>query len=115
MFLNLSVAENICIENFPGKNNLVDWKECRAKALKYMKIMDINLDPGAIVGTLGPGEQQLVEIAKALSHEPRVLILDEPTASLTAPEREHLFEVMNKLKKQNIGMIFITHFLDEVF
>lgn len=80
-----------------------------------MKIMDINLDPDAIVGTLGPGEQQLVEIAKALSHEPRVLILDEPTASLTAPEREHLFEVMNKLKKQNIGMIFITHFLDEVF
>lgn len=115
LFLNLSVAENICIENFPGKNNLVDWKECRAKALKYMKIMDINLDPDAIVGTLGPGEQQLVEIAKALSHEPRVLILDEPTASLTAPEREHLFEVMNKLKKQNIGMIFITHFLDEVF
>ena len=115
LFLNLSVAENICIEDFPGKNKMVNWKECREKAMKYMNIMNIRLDPDAIVGTLGPGEQQLVEIAKALSHEPRVLILDEPTASLTAPEREHLFEVMNTLKKQNIGMIFITHFLDEVF
>ena len=115
LFLNLSVAENICIEDLPGKNKMVNWKECREKAVKYMNIMDIRLDPDAIVGTLGPGEQQLVEIAKALSHEPRVLILDEPTASLTAPEREHLFEVMNTLKKQNIGMIFITHFLDEVF
>ncbi len=115
LFLNLSVAENICIEDMPGKHTVVDWKKCREKALKYMRIMNINLDPDAIVGTLGPGEQQLVEIAKALSHEPRVLILDEPTASLTAPERNHLFEVMNTLKKQNIGMIFITHFLDEVF
>lgn len=115
LFLNLSVAENICIENLPGSHQMVNWQQCREKALKYMKIMDIDLDPEAIVGTLGPGEQQLVEIAKALSHEPRVLILDEPTASLTAPEREHLFEVMNTLKKQNIGMIFITHFLDEVF
>lgn len=115
LFLNLSVAENICIEDFPGKNKMVNWRAGREKAMKYMDIMDIRLDPDAIVGTLGPGEQQLVEIAKALSHEPRVLILDEPTASLTAPEREHLFAIMNTLKKQNIGMIFITHFLDEVF
>ena len=115
LFLNLSVAENICIEDFPGRKKMINWKKCREKAEKYMKIMNIRLDPDAIVGTLGPGEQQLVEIAKALSHEPRVLILDEPTASLTAPEREHLFEVMNTLKRQNIGMIFITHFLDEVF
>lgn len=115
LFLNLSVAENICIENLPGRHSAVDWKECRRKAMKYMEIMDIALDPDAIVGTLGPGEQQLVEIAKALSREPKILILDEPTASLTAPEREHLFEVMNTLKKQGIGMIFITHFMDEVF
>ncbi len=115
LFLNLTVAENICIEDLPGDHGRVNWQKCHDKAQKYMKIMDIDLDPDAIVGTLGPGEQQLVEIAKALSHEPRVLILDEPTASLTAPEREHLFEVMNSLKKQNIGMIFITHFLDEVF
>lgn len=80
-----------------------------------MEIMDISLDPNAIVGALGPGEQQLIEIAKAIRMNPRVLILDEPTASLTAPERERLFEVMRTLKKQNIGMIFITHFLDEVF
>ena len=115
LFLNLTVAENICIENFPGKKPLVDWKKCREEALKYMDIMDIHLDPDAIVGTLGPGEQQLIEIAKAIRLQPRVLILDEPTASLTAPERERLFEVMRTLKKQRIGMIFITHFLDEVF
>ncbi len=115
LFLNLTVAENICIEDFPGKKSMVNWKKCREEALKYMGIMNIQLDPDAIVGTLGPGEQQLIEIAKAIRLNPRVLILDEPTASLTAPERERLFEVMRTLKKQRIGMIFITHFLDEVF
>lgn len=115
LFLNLTVAENICIEDFPGKRPLVNWKECRDEALKYMDMMNIRLDPDAIVGTLGPGEQQLIEIAKAIRLNPRVLILDEPTASLTAPERERLFEVMRTLRKQRIGMIFITHFLDEVF
>lgn len=115
LFLNLTVTENICIEHFPGSKHVVDWKKCREEALKYMEIMNIRIDPDAIVGTLGPGEQQLIEIAKAIRMKPRVLILDEPTASLTTPEREQLFRVMNTLKKQNIGMIFITHFLDEVF
>ncbi|WP_281550307.1 sugar ABC transporter ATP-binding protein [Murimonas intestini] len=115
LFLNLSVAENICIEDFPGSKTLVNWKRCREEALKYMKIMNIHIDPDAIAGTLGPGEQQLIEIAKAIRLKPRVLILDEPTASLTTPEREQLFRVMDTLRRQNIGMIFITHFLDEVF
>lgn len=115
LFLNLSVAENICIESFPGKKAKINWKQCREEAKKYLDIMHVNLDPDAIVGTLGPGEQQLIEIAKAIRMQPRVLILDEPTASLTAPERERLFEVMRTLKQQNIGMIFITHFLDEVY
>ncbi|HWS28609.1 MAG TPA: sugar ABC transporter ATP-binding protein [Clostridia bacterium] len=115
LFLNLTVAENICIENFPGKKPFVNWKKCREEALKYMDVLNIKLDPDAIVGTLGPGEQQLIEIAKAIRLTPRVLILDEPTASLTAPERARLFEVMRSLKKQKIGIIFITHFLDEVF
>lgn len=115
LFLNLTVTENICIEHFPGGKAVVDWKKCREEALKYMEMMNIRIDPDAIVGTLGPGEQQLIEIAKAIRLHPRVLILDEPTASLTTPERERLFTVMNTLKKQNIGMIFITHFLDEVF
>lgn len=115
LFLNLTVAENICIGDFPGAKPIVNWKRCKQEARKYMDIMNIQLDPDAIVGTLGPGEQQLIEIAKAIRLHPRVLILDEPTASLTAPERERLFEVMRTLKKQNIGMIFITHFLDEVF
>ncbi len=115
LFLNLTVAENICIGDFPGAKPIVNWKQCREEALKYMGVMSIHLNPDAIVGTLGPGEQQLIEIAKAIRLQPRVLILDEPTASLTAPERERLFDVMRTLKKQGIGMIFITHFLDEVF
>ncbi len=115
LFLNLSVVENICIENFPGNRAVVNWKKCQEEVKKYMNIMNIHIDPNAIVGTLGPGEQQLIEIAKAIRLNPRVLILDEPTASLTTPEREQLFTVMETLKQQNIGMIFITHFLDEVF
>ncbi len=115
LFLNLTVAENICIEDFPGSKPIVDWKKCKEEAQKYMGILNIALDPDVIVGTLGPGEQQLIEIAKAIRLNPRVLILDEPTASLTAPERERLFEVLRALKTQKIGLIFITHFLDEVF
>lgn len=115
LFLNLTVTENICIEHFPGGRVSVDWKKCHEEAVKYMRMMNINIDPDAIVGTLGPGEQQLIEIAKAIRLNPRVLILDEPTASLTTPEREQLFKVMNTLKQKKMGLIFITHFLDEVF
>lgn len=115
VFPSLSVAENICITSFPGKGPIVDWKNSRQKAKKYLDIVNAKFDVDTKVEMLGPGECQLVEIAKALYQEPKVLILDEPTASLSQPERVNLFSVMRNLKKQGVGMIFITHFTDEVY
>ena len=114
LFLSMSVAENICIRSLPGRY-AVSWSECRTRALAALEFISADIDPDALVSTLGPGERQLVEIAKALQEKPQVLILDEPTASLTLPEREQLFTVMRELKKRGIAMIFITHFMDEVF
>lgn len=115
VFQSLSVAENICITDLPGKSCRVRRKDYHQVAGKYLNMLDIKLDLDAPVETLGPGETQLVEIAKALYQSPELLILDEPTASLTTPERARLFEVMRTLKKQNVGMIFVTHFIDEVY
>jgi ABC-type sugar transport system ATPase subunit len=81
----------------------------------YLDMVDANLDLDMPVEFLGPGERQLVEIAKALRQKPRLLILDEPTTSLTSPERARLFEVMRGLKKSGIGIVFITHFINEVY
>lgn len=115
LFPSLSVAENVCSISLPGKHGTVNWKQCHQEARTYLDMVSAQLDLDEPVGALGPGEQQLIEIAKALRQEPRVLILDEPTASLTAPERERLLEVMRSLKRRNIAMVFITHFIDEVF
>ncbi|HTY46394.1 MAG TPA: sugar ABC transporter ATP-binding protein [Methanomassiliicoccales archaeon] len=115
LFPSLSVAENICITDLPGSRPFVDWNGCRERARKYLAMMDIELDLETSVQILGPGECQLVEIGKALYQEPELLILDEPTTSLSQPERKKLFEVMQALKKRGVGMIFITHFIDEVY
>ncbi len=115
LFPGLSVAENICITNLPGKGFFVDWKKCKETAKKFLDMVDVDLDLDAPVQILGPGECQLVEIGKALYQQPDLLILDEPTTSLSQPERKKLFEIMRTLKRHKVGMIFITHFIDEVY
>lgn len=115
IFNSLSVAENVCITNLPGNVFRVKRNKFHEIAEHYLDLLNVQLDLDAPVETLGPGEAQLVEIAKALYQNPELLILDEPTASLTTPERNRLFEVMRNLKKQKVGMIFVTHFIDEVY
>ena len=115
LFGSLTVAANICISDMPGRPNKVDWKEADEIAKKQLDALGIDIDPSTIVSTLGTGKQQLVEIAKALRHSSKMLILDEPTTSLTAPEREKLFVIMNKLKAQGISIIFISHYMDEIY
>ena len=112
---SLSVAENVCIADLPGKKPFVNWKECREVAKKYLDMIDVDLDLDIPVELLSPGENQLVEIAKALRQEPNLLILDEPTTSLSQPERQKLCDVMRVLKEKDVGIIFITHFIDEVY
>ncbi|MDQ3753158.1 MAG: ATP-binding cassette domain-containing protein, partial [Acidobacteriota bacterium] len=89
--------------------------ELYSRAQKLLDDLHLPLDPRTPVGQLGIGQQQLVEIAKALSQEARILVLDEPTAALTDAEVETLFHIINKLKARGVGMIYISHKLDEVF
>ena len=115
LFGSLSVAENVCIGDLPGRKTLIDWREVRAVARTYLDMIGAHLGLDAPVDSLSTGEQQLVEVAKALRQASRLLILDEPTASLTKPERDRLFDVISRLRERGLGMIFITHFIDEVY
>lgn len=115
LFGTLSVAENMCITELPGRSSRVDWKEADRIAKAQLDFLGIEIDPQAMIESLGAGQQQVVEIAKALLHADRVLILDEPTTSLTAVEREKLFDLIDKLKKQGVAIIFISHFMEEIY
>lgn len=110
----LSVAENISLGRLPSKGGMVQWGAVRKRAVDILDELDIKIDPGAPVGSLRIGERQLVEIARALSHSAKLLILDEPTAALSHHEAEALFDFIRKLRAQGVALVYITHRLDEV-
>jgi D-xylose transport system ATP-binding protein len=111
----LTVGENIFLGQAPSRFGVVDWTELFHRAGKLLKDLHLSIDPRTLVGDLGIGQQQLVEIAKALSKNARILVLDEPTAALTESEVETLFSILRKLRERGVGMIYISHKLDEVF
>ncbi len=111
----LTVGENIFLGKEPSKFGVINWSELYQKASKLLKDLHLPIDPRTPVGNLGIGQQQLVEIAKALSQDAKILVLDEPTAALTESEVETLFTILRKLKSRGVGMIYISHKLDEVF
>ncbi len=113
----LTVAENIFLGRLPrneGKLSAVSWKKMRAEASAILNSLDIAIDPAAIVSTLSVAQQQLVEIAKALSMDATLLIMDEPTAALGINEIESLHRLTRKLRADGYGIIYISHRLDEV-
>ena len=113
---SLSVAENVFMNNTPvGSLGRVNWKVLREKTGELLKKFDLDIDPGTLVKRLSMGQKQMVEILKAISTSPRVLILDEPTSSLTDGETEDLFRLIRELKKDDVSFIYITHKLSEVF
>jgi D-xylose transport system ATP-binding protein len=111
----LTVGENIFLGREPSKFGIINWTEIYQKAGELLSELNLNINPRIEVGDLGIGQQQLVEIAKALSQDAKILVLDEPTAALTESEVETLFEILRSLKKRGVGMIYISHKLDEVF
>jgi len=111
----LTVGENIFLGQAPSKLGVVDWSALYHRAGNLLRDLHLNIDPRTPVGDLGIGQQQLVEIAKALSKNARILVLDEPTAALTESEVETLFTILRDLKARGVGMIYISHKLDEVF
>ncbi len=114
MMNHLTVAQNIYIGREPYKGIAIDDKKMIADAKQLFDKIGVNIDPTVQLGTLTVGKQQMVEIAKAVSHECKLLVLDEPTAALTQPEVEELFKIMNDLKEKGIGMIYISHRMDEI-
>lgn len=110
----LSVAENIALGRTPARFGFVNQKEMRKLAREALDLIGLDVDLDRPVGTLGIARQQLVEIAKALSVEARILILDEPTAALTRTEIEQLFKVIEQLREQGVAMAFISHHLEEI-
>ncbi len=112
---NLTVAENIYIGRQPMKRGRIDWKAINRRAAELMKRFNLFIDVTRPLSSYSTAIQQIVSIARAVDVEARVLILDEPTSSLDENEVERLFSVMNELKKTGIAILFITHFLDQVF
>lgn len=111
----LSVAENVFYGREIIKNGFVDYKAMYKKTQELIDELGISIDPKIQVKELTVGFQQIVEIAKSLSQEVRVLIMDEPSAPLTNTELEHLFRIVKQLRKQNVTIIYISHRLEEVF
>ena len=113
---DLSVAENIFIDLYRTSKSLINWRQLRKRASEYLDEVGFgNISPNALLSDLSTAHQQVVEICKALSRNASVLVLDEPTAVLTAKEVEQLFTLLNKLRADGVSVIYISHRLEEVF
>lgn len=110
----LSIAENIFLGNEVTKFGKINWDEMFQRAKMFMKIVGLFEDPNTLVGNIGVGKQQLVEIAKAISKDVKLLILDEPTAALNEDDSKNLLQLLLKFKSQGITCIIISHKLNEV-
>lgn len=112
---NLSVAENIFVGRAPRKRGHIDWKRMNQKAREMLAGLNIQIDVTKALENYSVAIQQMVAIARAVDVSAKVLILDEPTASLDEQEVQKLFGVMRQLKSQGVGIIFVTHFLEQVY
>jgi inositol transport system ATP-binding protein len=111
---NLTVAENVFIGREPGGRMLVSWRRLADRTRQVTARVGLRVDPMAVVRDLSVAEQQMVEIARALSTEARLIIMDEPTSALSETEVETLFAIVRSLRDEGLGIIFVTHRLDEV-
>ncbi len=112
---NLTVAENLFIGREPRKGGLIDWKTMNKKAKELLESLDIHADVTQTIDNYSIAIQQMVAIARAVDMSAKVLILDEPTSSLDDGEVEKLFKLMRRLKSEGVGIIFVTHFLEQVY
>ena len=110
----LDVAHNLFIGNLPTKGKLVDHKYMYAQATEILSELDMNISPKTIAGDLSVGQQQMIEIGRALTRNARCIILDEPTSSLSESETETLFKIIRILVEKGISIVYISHKLDEV-
>lgn len=110
----MTVAENIFLGEEVTKNGLRDTSYMNKRASEVLVELGIDVEPGTVVGTLSVGMSQMVEIAKAVAKNAKILILDEPTASLSDSETEHLFQLIQNLKDKGVSMVYISHRMNEI-
>lgn len=112
---NLSVAENLFIGRYPRRWGQIDWRRMRERSRQLLAELELDIDVDAPLARYSLSIQQMVAIARALNISARVLILDEPTSSLDEAAVQHLFRVMRRLREQGMALLFVTHFLDQVY
>lgn len=112
--LRRSVMENLWLGRFIKKGGFIDDKKCYEETKKIFEDLDIDVDPKTIIGELSVSQRQMVEIAKAVSYDAKILVLDEPTSSLTKEEVGHLFRIINRLRDRGVGMVYISHKMEEI-
>ena len=112
---NLSVAENIFMGEYDGQGLFINHKKMIKDAQQYLDMLGLKISPETLVGRLDVADRQTIQIARALANNAKVLILDEPTASYGKKEQENLLNIVKKLASQNLGIIYSSHHLDEVF
>ena len=115
VFDNLSVAENLFVSARPRRRGVISWRCMRARAGSVLKLLNASFDPDAPAGQLSIAQKHVVQIARALTGEARVLIMDEPTAALSHREAADLFEVTRRIAKTGCAILFISHKFDEIF
>ncbi len=111
----LSVAENLFLGHLPGRWGWVDWRRLLAAARRYLSELGEDIDPQAAVRNLSISQRQMIEIAKALTRDARVIAFDEPTSSLSSREIDRLFQIIRGLRDQNRAILYVSHRLSEVF
>jgi ribose transport system ATP-binding protein/rhamnose transport system ATP-binding protein len=114
VFPDLSVAENVFVGRQPRGVSGIDWTAMTRRAQELLSGLQIDIDPGLPVKLLSIAERQTVEIAKALSIDAKVLVMDEPTSTISSREVDRLFEMVGRLKDQGVAILFISHFIDEI-
>jgi len=110
-----NVCENLWMGRVPTKGFMVDHKKMRQDSFELFERLNLDVDPDAKMGDLTVAKMQMVEIAKAVSYNSKVIVMDEPTSSLTETEVEHLFKIIEELKAKNVAIIYISHKMDEIF
>jgi ABC-type sugar transport system ATPase subunit len=112
---NLTVAENLCLGDLPRRGGFVDRVALRARAKEMLASIHADIDPDTVIGTLSTGHEQLVQIAAAVGTGARIIVMDEPTSSLSAGETRELFALVRKLQARGLTMIYVSHRMTELF
>ena len=115
LFPNMTVAENICVGQQGEKNSLVNWKKINQIAKECLSEFNVEMDVRETLGNVGIAKQQIVAIVRAVYSNAKVIIMDEPTASLSAGEIKVLYRIIEELKQKKISILFVSHKFDEIF